>query len=373
MADDVIQGFDETDESARQGQAWSPVSDRRIRMGIAGYGLCRFGSSFSLQHHPNVEVVAVTDLDPDACAALAKECACETRYASIEEMVRDDAIEAIYVATDAPSHARHCLLALDHGKHVATAVPAVFGDAGLEDADRLLAAVRRTGLNYMMFETSYYHADLHAMRAIYEAGGFGELVYSEGQYFHYMETPLGSHKAWRTGLPPQWYPTHSNAYYVGVTGGSFTEVSCIAMPSILPDFQPGANAYGNLFDSEIALFRTDHGGAARMAVAWGSPGAGTESGSVRGQRGAYIGNEYHGLEEDLPELRKPSLPPGVESGGHGGSHGYLGHEFVMSILEERPPAIDLIMSLNMTVPGIIAHRSACRDGELLDIPQYSRA
>ena len=38
-----------------------------------------------------------------------------------------------------------------------------------------------------------------------------------------MEEPIPSYKDWRVGLPPQWYPTHSNAYYVGVTGGSFTE------------------------------------------------------------------------------------------------------------------------------------------------------
>ena len=76
----------------------------------------------------------------------------------------------------------------------------------------------------MMFETSAFHEDCHAMRQIYRTGGFGKLVYSEGEYFHYMPTPLPSFHDWRVGLPPQWYPTHSNGYYVCVTGGSFTEV-----------------------------------------------------------------------------------------------------------------------------------------------------
>ena len=82
-----------------------------------------------------------------------------------------------------------------------------------------------------MFETSYFHEDCHAMRKIYRAGGLGELIYAEGEYYHYMADPIPSYKDWRVGLPPQWYPTHSNAYYIGVTGGSFTEVSCLAMPS----------------------------------------------------------------------------------------------------------------------------------------------
>ena len=166
-------------------------------MGIVGYGVCQFGAAFGFQDHPNVEVVAVSDLIPDRCAALAKACRCEKTYPSLEEMVKDDRIEAVFVATDAPSHARHCIEVLKHGKHVASAVPAGFGS--LEDADQLFEAVKASGRKYMMFETSYFHEDLHAMRQIYRAGGFGKLVYSEGEYYHYMAEPIASYKDWRVG------------------------------------------------------------------------------------------------------------------------------------------------------------------------------
>jgi hypothetical protein len=61
----------------------------------------------------------------------------------------------------------------------------------------------------------------------------------------------------------------------------------------------------------------------------------------------------------------------VDPGGHGGSHGYLGHEFVMSILEDRQPLVNIALALNMTVAGIVAHQSALKDGELMKIPQYA--
>jgi hypothetical protein len=51
-------------------------------------------------------------------------------------------------------------------------------------------------------------------------------------------------------------------------------------------------------------------------------------------------------------------------------HGYLGHEFVMSILENRKPLVDIARALNMTVAGVVAHQSALNDGELMKIPQY---
>ncbi|MCY4536129.1 MAG: Gfo/Idh/MocA family oxidoreductase, partial [Bryobacterales bacterium] len=155
--EDTIQGFDDTETTVQGDSVWRPVSERKIRIGIAGYGVSKFGAHFGFQDHPNVEVAAVTDLIPERCEGLAKACRCEKTYPSLEEMVKDDSLEAVFVATDAPSHAQQCIDVLGHGKHVCTAVPAVFGS--LEDADRVFEAVKRTGLKYMMFETSAYHSE----------------------------------------------------------------------------------------------------------------------------------------------------------------------------------------------------------------------
>ena len=175
---EVIPGFDQTSTDYDKTKAWKPFSDRKVRVGLVGYGVCQFSAAFEFQNHPNVEVVAVSDLIPDRCAALAKRVNCQKTYPSLEEMVKDDRIEAIFVATDAPSHTRHCIEVLNHGKHVCTAVPAFYGD--IEDAERLLECVKKNrGLVYAMFETSVFHDDLYAMEKLYAAGVFGRIVYSE--------------------------------------------------------------------------------------------------------------------------------------------------------------------------------------------------
>ncbi len=362
-----IQGFEKAPTDPAAAKGWQPVSDRKLRVGIVGYGVCQFGAQFGFQDHPNVEVVAVSDLIPERCQGLAKACRCARTYPSLEELVQDDRIEAVFVATDAPSHARHCREVLRHGKHVACAVPAVFGS--LEDAADLFEAVKKSGRRYMMFETSCFHEDLFAMRQIYRAGGFGAMVYAEGEYYHYMSEPIASYRDWRVGLPPQWYPTHSNAYYVGVTGKAFTAVSCMGMPSVIPHLQPSSNIYKNAFGTEIALFRTSEGGSARMAVSWDTPGYSGEMGRVRGQKGTYYG-KFEGLNRVSESLKRPPLPPGVDAGGHGGSHGHLMNEFVTAVLQDRNPLVDISWALNMTVAGIVAHQSAQKDGELLKIPQF---
>ncbi len=364
----VIPGFERAKPGPKTSGQWQPVSDRKIRVGIAGFGLCQMGAAFGFQDHPDVEVVAVTDLIPARRDGLAKACRCAKTYPSCEEMIKDDKIEAVFIGTDAPSHARLAVAALQKGKHVASAVPATWGS--IEDADRLLEAVKKTGRTYMMFETSCYHANLYAWHRQYEAGEFGKIIYSEGEYYHYACADLPGYNprtrnvdvnGWRKGFPPQWYPTHSNAFYTGVTGGSFTEVSCMGMPSIMRNLRPENNAYKNPFGSEIALFRTSEGGMSRMAVCWDLPAAGGEQGRVYGQK----------KPTGKAKTARPLLPPGVGAGGHGGSHGHLMSEFVDAILRDRKPWVDVAQALNMTVAGIVAHQSALRDGELMKIPQYA--
>jgi predicted dehydrogenase len=382
-AEPVIPGFETTSTKRNPSEGWVPFSDRKLRVGLVGYGVCKFAASFGFQNHPNVEVVAVSDLFPDRCAELAKITNCKKTYPSLEEMVKDDKIEAIFCGTDAPSHARHAIEVLKHGKHVATAVPAVFGS--LEEADMLMEAVKKSGLKYMMFETSCFHEDIYAMRQIYKAGGFGKLVYTEGEYYHGPSltgngVPLGSYKNWRLDMPPQWYPTHSNAYYIGVTDGTFTEVSCIG--SLINTDKPANNQYKNPFSSEIALFRTNEGGIARMART-DTPGLIDVIGRVQGEKGFFYGKgesdkgevgmfnmKYVGYEKNLPDLNRPPIPPGVPPGGQDGSHGALMYDFVLSILQDRKPLVDIELALNLTVSGIIAHQSALKDGEIMKIPQY---
>jgi predicted dehydrogenase len=360
---------------ASESRIWLPFSDKKVRVGLVGYGASKFSADFGFQNHPNVEVVAVSDLFADRCTELAKVTGCNKTYPSLEALVKDDNIEAVFVATDAPNHARHCIEVLNHGKHVAVAVPVTYGS--IEEGEKLLQVVRKNrGLKFMMFETSCFRADLYAMRKLYEAGALGTIVYSEAEYYHGVsltgrpgDEGVASYKNWRRGGPPQWYGTHNNAYHIGVTGGTFTEVTCFGVRNDREMYKPGNNIYNNPFSTEIAMFLTSEGGLSRQARSGDSPGKPIEAGRVRGTKGTFHG-QYEGIEKNLPSLDRPPLPKGVPVGGHGGSHGNLTHEFILSILENREPLIDIITSLNMTVPGIVAHLSALKNGERIKIPQY---
>lgn len=366
----IIAGFDKQNKQTGKSEKWQPFSKRKVRVGIAGFGLCQFGAQFFFQNHPNVEVAAVTDLDPARCAALAKAVGCSKTYKSCEEMIKDKNIEAVFIATDAPSHARLTIMALNHGKHVATAVPAVFGFNAEEDAEKLFEAVKKSGKKYMMFETSAFHGYTYVKRIQYQAGVFGKLIYSEGEYYHDNAAKLAGYNpkngkvdanGWRKGLVPMWYPTHSTAFYVSISGGRLTDVSCLGMPGIYPEFQPGSNQYNNLFGTEVALFKTSEGGMSRIAVSWDMKNAHGEKGRVYGQKS---------LRKNTINKRPP-LPPGVNGGGHEGSHGHLTNNFIESIVLNRKPLVGISEALNLTLSGVIAHKSALKNGQWMKVPQYN--
>ena len=376
---EVMQGFDETNAGKLSGAPWKPFSDKKVRVGIAGEGVCNFGSAFAYQTHPNVEVVAVTDLDPEKCKQLQERTKAQKTYPSCEELIKNaaaDKIEALYIATDAPSHARLAIMALEHGLHVASAVPAFFGKDQLELVPKIVEAAKKSGKLYMMNETTAFRPECVAMRALFEGGAIGKHVYTEGEYFHYWsEKGIPSYNGWRFGLPPQYYPTHSNGFYTCTTHGSFTEVTCVGTTSDLPDYKDGNNPYKNPFGCEVAFFKTSDGGSARMGVMWAAPGYHGETGRIHGSKGsygAYTAN-YDGLEKDLAQkldLAKPALPPGVPAGGHGGSHAYLTDDFIRGILiPGHKVCCDIKTSLDTTIAGVYAHLSALKDGETLKIPQ----
>ena len=373
-----IQGFDESGESVTDGP-WQPFSDKKVRVGIAGYGLCTFGAVFFFQDHPNVEVVAATDLDPDRCAKLAQVVGAKRTYPSAEEMIDKEGqnMDAVFIATDAASHADLVIRALDRGYHVASAVPALLGERQLDRAPKLIEAVKKSGRVYALYETTAFRPQAIAMRRIYEAGGFGQLAYTEGEYFHWSSpaTPLGSYKGWRDGLPPQYYCTHSNGFYTCVTHGHFTEVTCVGTPSDHPQFKDRKNPYQNPYASEVAFFKTSDGGSARMAVAWGLPGYHGEVGRCYGTKGCFRNDRYEGDKNLVKGLKliRSGLPKGmVNNGHHGGSHPYLTDDFLRAILVPgHKVCVDVATALNTTVAGVYAHLSAMRGGETLKIPAFS--
>ena len=369
---------------------------KRIRLGVVGGG---FGSDFQWHEHPDCIVEAVSDLLPDRRERLMRAYRCEKSFNSLEELVKDPGIDAVAVFTDGPLHVRHTVECMKHGKHVISAVPAAW--ATMEEAELLLDTVKKHGLTYMMAETGYYQQSTISARKFFQAGQFGSLYYSEAEYQHAgLESLYVSNgkRTWRYGVAPMHYPTHTSSQLIGVTGERLTEVVCHGWGDDDPILKD--NAWKNPFWNESAMFRTNRGHAFRMNIWWKGAHRGTERAQWIGDRMSFYAPHPNGVgpvivrtaeqteADDAGFIRKrpvfeqyeqpqwwntDALPePLRHNSGHEGSHTFLTHEFIDALVHDRRPTVDVYEALAYTVPGIIAHQSALKDGERLKVPQFDR-
>jgi predicted dehydrogenase len=360
--------------------AWTPISERKIRIGVVGG---RFGCSFHWHQHPNCEVAAVSDLIPDRRDRLMQTYTCEKSYDSLEELILDPDIEAVAVFTGAPDHTRHTMACMEAGKHVISACPACMT---LEQAAELKEVKERTGMRYMSAETSYYRWETITARRLYEDGLFGDLVYTEAEYYHPMNEAereslwfQNGERTWRYGFAPMHYPTHSTAFLVGVTGERLAGVSSVGWGDSHPALAD--NVYNNRFWNETGMFVTDSGKPFRCNVGWNIHAHG-ERAQWFGTKGAlYMPNSGGqpfslslpgGGEEVLPDYWHMVPEDMRVDSGHGRSHPFITNEFITALVEDREPAIDLYEALAFCVPGIVAHESSKRGGEQLPIPSFDR-
>jgi hypothetical protein len=159
-------------------------SSKIIKVGVVGGN---FGLSFFWHLHPNSKVTAVCDLRPDRLAEMAKTYQCGNTYKDFRTMLREADMDAVAVFTPAPLHVWMATEAMKAGKHVISAVPA---GMSLEELAQLIECKEKTGMTYMMAETSFFRPQIHTSPEGAPQGRFGTNFYSEAEYHHEGLIPL---------------------------------------------------------------------------------------------------------------------------------------------------------------------------------------
>ncbi len=313
-------------------------------------------------------------------------------------------------------HTPQAVQALEAGKHVYAAVPLLCvpdGDEILDWCDRLIRTVERTGLHFMYGETTYYRPEAMYCRRRAAAGDFGRFVYAEGEYFHDVDHGLRQVRANRLAspagqehlkqmmerygrsvvTPPMHYPTHSTAGPICVMNAHAVKVACWGQHSrVHLDYHDPED-----MANETALFLMSNGSTMRISEYREIGFTGRETFRVYGTHGSFEHRKWYDkkgstdltveeMRDPLPDevIRAFSGKPYVGKelseqerrdflGGHGGSHAYLVHEFCDAVANDRMPAINAWEAVRYTASGVMAHKSALKDGEPLEVPDWGDA
>ncbi len=375
------------------------------------------------QAHPKVAEVSIAEIDPERRKKAAQVFNIEKTFATFEEAISSD-IDAVAIFSQRWSHAPMALAAMAAGKHVYSAVPA---GTTLEDLERLIESVKKTGLTYMMGETSCYYGSHLFMKEKWQSGAFGRFVYGEGEYYHdmshgfYEAFSFSGGDQWQAtaSFPPMLYPTHSVSMVLGVTGARAVKVSCLGIEDQHEDgiFYQDLSRWQNTFSNQSALFQTSDGGVLRVNEfrRIGQSGGRSVRGRMYGTEGAFeeqtngglwtsramwgseniesqivcggvhTHEQWQAVEVDaklkgdfttgfseIQQKYRQRLPESYQlmPNGHEGSHQFLTDDFVTAVVKGSLPTVSVYDAARYNAPGIVAHESSKRGGEQMTIPDF---
>lgn len=386
-----------------------------ISIGLVGLGA--FGSSFAdmFMAHPLTDRVGLCDREPDRIAQFAEKESWKASgkfhpddtYETLDDICRSD-LDALVIITQHWLHAPQSVQAMESGKHVYCAVPLLCvpdADEILEWCDRVVRTTERTGQHFMYGETTYYRPEATYCRRRAAEGAFGAFVYAEGEYFHPFDSG-GLREVWqrRTSSTigkqyfelmekyrqrgvkngPMHYPTHSTGGPICVMNAHPTKVCCWGHGPVTDDPYFRSTTL-EMFSNETALFHMSNGATMRISEYRELGFTSRETFRVYGTEGSFEHMRWYdkkGPTQLTVEQMRDKLPEEVEKafaaarpdkdvyGGHGGSHAFLVHEFVDAVANDRTPACSAWDGARYMAAGAVAHKSALRDGELLDVPDW---
>ncbi len=122
------------------------MSERRLRVGVAGLGRAFTLMLPTLRADPRVELIAGADPRPEAAQRFAADVGGRA-YDSVAELCADPSVEVVYIATPHQHHAAHAQMAAARGKHVLVEKPMALT---LDECRRMIDAAARANVHLIV-------------------------------------------------------------------------------------------------------------------------------------------------------------------------------------------------------------------------------
>ncbi|MFH1570149.1 MAG: Gfo/Idh/MocA family oxidoreductase [Gemmatimonadota bacterium] len=360
------------------------MAGEKIKVGVIGVGR---GSSFAQAATDVVgmELVALCDLWEEKLREVGKRYGVAT-YTDYDQFLGHE-MDAVILANYFHQHAPFAIKALRAGKHVMSETAA---NTTLAEGVALCRTVEETGLTYMLAENYPYTAFNQEMRRVYRTGEIGEVTYAEGEYNHPMApearlriSPGTRH--WRAWIPSTYYCTHALAPLMFITDRMPQRV--IGLSIACREVNEETVALGD--PGSVILCRMDNGAVFRIFGLvlpghsnWyrvhGSRGAMeiTRGGGYFGPGQVRVWHEEWNLAagQEAERVYAPDWPEHgdlARQAGHGGGDFWTNFHFANAIRSGQPPFLDVYRAVAMSSVGILAWKSALREGEPVDMPDFA--
>ena len=245
------------------------AADRRLRVGVIGLGMGRAHID-GWRQHPQVDVVAIADTDPQRLAQVGDSHAIAARHSDALALLATEALDVVSICVPNKFHLPLTLAAIDAGCHVLCEKPMALSAA---EGRQMLDAAQAAGKRLMINFSYRFSAQSRALKAQVDAGFFGDFYFGRSVWHRRRGMPgfggwfgqkalagggplidLGVHRLdlalWLMGYPqPTW-----------VMGSTYDPIARAA-----------AARSGKAFDVEdlaAAFIRFDNGASLVLEASW---------------------------------------------------------------------------------------------------------
>jgi predicted dehydrogenase len=231
-----------------------------LRWGLIGCGdIARKRVAPALRDLGSCRLVAVSRAQHERAKEFAREFGAERWYKDWPELLGDEEVDAVYIATPPNLHAEQTIAAAEAGKHVICEKPMALDP---RQCRRMIAACRGSGVRLSIAYYRHFYPLVARIREILAAGEIGRIVLAEIRAFENYRPEPDDPKYWVTRKEQG-------------GGGPLMDFGCHRIEVLLNILGPVSRAYGShgrlltdweVEDTSVSMFEFENESRGMLAV-----------------------------------------------------------------------------------------------------------
>ena len=165
-----------------------------IKFGLIGCGdISRKRVAPALRDSSLCELTAISRAQTHLAESFAREFGAKRFYADWRQLLRDEEVQAIYVATPVNLHAEQTIAAADAGKHVLCEKPMALNAA---ECEQMISACQRNGVNLGIAYYRHFYPVIRRAQEIIQSREIGTPVVAQINAFEWFDPEASHPRAW---------------------------------------------------------------------------------------------------------------------------------------------------------------------------------
>jgi predicted dehydrogenase len=167
-----------------------------VSVGVVGLGYWGPNLARNFDRLGETELQWVCDASDEALARMGAQFPSTKTTTSLDDLLNDDSLDAIVIATPVPLHADLAVRVLEAGKHCFVEKPLA---QSVADAERVVEAAERAGKVLMVGHLLEYHPGVRKLKEVAGSGDLGTIRYIYGNRLNLGKLRPDENALWSLG------------------------------------------------------------------------------------------------------------------------------------------------------------------------------